>query len=324
MRLDMTDQFGITKRRLMAAATPVETGMAAEVHRAFRLAMSRSLADVAGVMVTMGKSGQKRSGPEHVTGLLADMSLIGLLTSDEGTVAFVALDTNLVKAIVHMQTLGHLPKPVQKNVAATLGEAALVSPVIDHLFGLVQVDVPENAIRYRFKKRMACAKTLLLDTGDLAFDVHEFSVVLDQGTTTRCLIATPYIPASDLKSSAVEKSDKQMSYQMELPVELHAIIKNATRVWGDVADWTVGHELVLGPETLFNVAVQSASGRTEFHAQLGRADGNRALRLYLDEADEPPINAPEPHKIKVATPADPPKYAVDEDLTDLDLEELDI
>lgn len=333
----MTDQFGTTKRRLMSASTPVETGKAAELHRAFRLAMSRSLADVSDLMVSMGKSGQKRIGPEHVTALLADMSLIGVLTCDNGSLAFVGLDTNLVKAIVHKQTIGHVPKPKDALTRATLGEAALVSPVIDHVFGLVHISEPDNTERYTFYKPMACAKTLLLDTGDLVFDVHDFSVVLENGTVTRCVIGLPYVDATDAKGNVVEKSPEQMAYQLNLPVELNAVITNATRVWGDVADWTVGHALILAPETLFNVAVQSAGGRTEFHAQLGQSDGKRAVRLYLDDVEEPPSEvAQEPARITIAppvqrpvqssvqSPIQSPEPPEDEDFSDLDLEELDI
>ena len=322
----MIEQASETKRRLLATASSASVGKVADIQNTLRRALTQSLFDVANLMTRVERVGQKRVDAQHLASQLNEVCLIGVVQSDQSQSGFVALEASVVNAIVQMQTIGYLPAPRGDHRKATLGEAALVSPVIDRIFQTSSERLPDDIPQFHFAHRLPDAKQLALGAGDQRFDVFDFTVFFDNDTQGRIILALPFAPESNPEHAEFDKSDDLHTYQLNLPVEMTAVIYNEIRHLGDVSGWRVGHEFVLGPEVLFNVSVKSAGGRTEFHAQLGQAEGNRALRLYLDDMPEVDDVMPMPLPPQIEVSKEDTKVPIEdgEDLSDLDFEDLEI
>lgn len=324
----MTKHDGNIKRRLVGAIATVETGRSADIHRALRLAIPRVFSEAVGLSVSLGKSGQKRINVDQFSSKFAGLMLLASLNSEAEKAGFVGADYPVVLAAVQMQTLGQVMTIVPNERSATLGEAALIAPLFDLVLERTFKELPETFAQFAFKRTIESVQAMSLLAGNIEFELHEFLINFDATQSGRMVFAFPIPETQPVESAKPSIPDEVVQYQMNLPVELNAVIYNSQRAWGDLSQWKVGHELILGPEVLFNIAVQSLGGKTEFHAQLGQRDGRRALRLYLDE-EAVPSSLPEPpaRELVISEAAETQDASgtiiIDEDLRDWDLEDLE-
>lgn len=230
--------------------------------------------------------------------------LLVMIGAGAGPEAVMALDPEIVAALIEMQTVGRLvPQPVPRRDPTT-ADLAMAEPFAHHLLAELRAEAEDPALARvlagagvlgRFANRHAVALAL----ADGRYRI--IRLTLDFGQPERqagLMLALPWrappAPAAASPVSDPAWSAALVRTVMEAPCRIDAILHRRTLTLGDVESFTVGQLLPLPGVTVASVRLEGPGGAFVGPGKLGQMGGMRAVRLatprppLLEEMLPPP------------------------------------
>ena len=292
--------------------------------KALRLSLARAADTLFDLSLTVAMVEQRRLNLAQLVDTMQDEGLIVLLDGAGGARGALVLDSQMMAALIEVQTTGTLrpgPAPARR---ATRTDAAMVAPLVDALLDGIDAEMTAGVEGYgprgfRFGDRMEDSRALglVLDAPD--FDLYRVTADLAQGARTgRLDLVMPArraVPphASAGKGQGARAARPRMSdVALSAPVVLDAVMARISLPLREACALSSGQILPLGSESLAVLQVIGAGGHLVAEARLGQLNGWRALRLISSAAaplpetgpgaespaagatDAPPFRAPEP------------------------------
>ena len=212
--------------------------------------------------------------------------MLGLLESCDAEPGFIALDHAALTGLVTIQTLGVILPNLTQSRAATLTDAALIAPLIDH--AMQKIDRADADIghinQYRFSKIIVDAHRLSLTIRSDKFAVYQMNLAMgpDQHPG-QILIAFPAIEQKSKDKNSATKDDRTANEKvfMALPAELIAEIRHFQFPWSELSQLKVGTHLILPDAALENIQLRAANSSDIISAKLGRLAHFRAVQVDI-------------------------------------------
>ncbi len=275
--------------------------------KALRLSLARAADTLLDLALTVATVEQRRVSLAQVTETVLDEGLILLLDGAGGARGALALDAQMMAALIEVQTTGRVrpgPAPTRR---ATRTDAAMVAPLVDALLdGIdaemlseVEVYVPRG---FRFGDRVEDwrALALVLDAPD--FDLFRVTADLGPGVRTgRLDLLVPARRPSPAKTGTRTNAgapDRALMSDVALgaSVVLDAVMARITLTLRDACALSPGQVLPLTPESLGAIQMTGAGAHLVAEARLGQLNGWRALRLVSSAAAPLPDMKVEPEQ----------------------------
>lgn len=280
--------------------------------KAFRLALETAASD--SMTVPLGATGGSRgvAEPEEVLEALSDDGLIALLADSEGHYGALWLDFAALSAIVEAQTIGRISAKAPEMRGATATDAAIIAPLLDEFLAKFGAHLePEEegywAQGYLFVGRLPDRRALGLVMAGMPHQL--FQVPLDLGLGTRlgkiCLALPVYEPPEPRVPVPVEPEGQLLGpilceRLMDMPTGIDAVLCRLEVPLGTFSRLRVGDILPVPQDALRSTRMEVFGGVEIAKGQLGQLNGQRAVRLVLQED----------------------KYQADADMSELDIEQL--
>ncbi|HKL56668.1 MAG TPA: FliM/FliN family flagellar motor C-terminal domain-containing protein [Roseovarius sp.] len=270
--------------------------------KALRLSLARTADTLLDLALTVATVEQRRVSLAQVVDTVPDEGLILLLDGAGGARGALALDTQMMTALIEVQTTGTVRPGAALPRRATRTDAAMVAPLVDAVLDGVdtemQAAVEGHVSRgFRFGDRVEDRRALGLVLEAPDFD--HFRVTADLGPGVRTGRLDLLMPAH---RPAPRKTGKQTSAEaptraamsdvaLGAPVVLDAVMARVSLPLRNACALSVGQVLPLARESLGAIEVTGAGGHLVAEARLGQLNGWRALRLVSSAAA--PLPAPE-------------------------------
>ena len=275
--------------------------------KALRLAVARAADTLLDLALTVATVEQRRVSLAQVAETVADEGLILLLDGAGGARGALALDAQMMAALIEVQTTGKVRSGAASARRATRTDAAMVAPLVDAVLDGVDSEMLAEVEGYvprgfRFGDRVEDRRALglLLDAPD--YDVFRVTADLGPGVRTGRLdllvparrpLATKTGPRTDAGGPArALMSDVALG----APVVLDAVMARITLPLREACALSRGQVLALTPESLGAIQVTGAGAHLVAEARLGQLNGWRALRLVSSAAAPLPDAKAEPEQ----------------------------
>jgi flagellar motor switch protein FliM len=258
--------------------------------RALQGAVLQAAQDVAELAVTVGKVVEARMTVEKLIASLPEALLLGLVGDDAGRYGLVLLDPQIVAALIEVQTTGRVvPRPAETR-APTRTDAIMCADFIDRMLELLEARAGEAGLQiapaltgFRYAMALGEPRAIALTLKDVPY--RHFTMPLDiaQGAKTgEMLLILPFDPPGRRARGGGEASAFTGALRdrvLRTEAELSATLARREMPLAEIARLTVGTLVALPREALANVAIEDMRGRVVAKGRLGRADGNRAVRI---------------------------------------------
>jgi flagellar motor switch protein FliM len=294
--------------------------------KALRLSLARAADTLFDLALTVATVEQRRLNLAQTVDTMQDEGLIVLLDGAGGARGALALDAQMMAALIEVQTTGTLRPGVAPARRATRTDAAMVAPLVDALLDGVDAEMIAGVEGYvprgfRFGDRMENLRALGLALDAPEFDLYRVTADLGQAARTGRLDlvmparrpVTAHAPAE--KGQAPRAARARMSdVALGAPVVLDAVMARISLPLRDACALTVGQVLPLTPESLGAIHLTGAGGHLVAEARLGQLHGWRALRLVSSAAaplpEMPVASAPPEQSVAKPPPATVPGTAL--------------
>jgi flagellar motor switch protein FliM len=309
--------------RKARAARDGSDGRAMSPAKALRLSLARTADTLFDLALTVATVEQRRLNLAQVIDTMQDEGLILLLDGAGGARGAVALDAQMMAALIEVQTTGTLRPGAAPARRATRTDAAMVAPLVDALLDGIDAEmtagveghVPRG---FRFGDRMEDLRALGLALDAPEFDLYRVTADLGPGARTGRLdllmparrAVPPNAPAGKGQGTRAARAGMG-DVALGAPVVLDAVMARISLQLRDACALRVGQVLPLTPETLGAIQLTGAGAHLVAEARLGQLNGWRALRLVSSAAAPLPEMSvvPDPPEQGPAKP--PPAKAAD-------------
>ena len=275
--------------------------------KALRLAVARAADTLLDLALTVATVEQRRVSLAQVAETVADEGLILLLDGAGGARGALALDAQMMAALIEVQTTGKVRSGAAPARRATRTDAAMVAPLVDAVLDGVDSEMLAEVEGYvprgfRFGDRVEDRRALglVLDAPD--FDVFRVTADLGPGVRTGRLdllvpARRPLAAKTGTRTDANAPARALMSdVALGAPVVLDAVMARITLPLREACALSRGQVLALTPESLGAIQVTGAGAHLVAEARLGQLNGWRALRLVSSAAAPLPDTKAEPEQ----------------------------
>ena len=275
--------------------------------KALRLAVARAADTLLDLALTVATVEQRRVSLAQVAETVADEGLILLLDGAGGARGGLALDAQMMAALIEVQTTGKVRSGAAPARRATRTDAAMVAPLVDAVLDGVDSEMLAEVEGYvprgfRFGDRVEDRRALglLLDAPD--FDVFRVTADLGPGVRTGRLdllvpARRPLAAKTGTRTDVGGPARALMSdVALGAPVVLDAVMARITLPLREACALSRGQVLALTPESLGAIQVTGAGAHLVAEARLGQLNGWRALRLVSSAAAPLPDAKAEPEQ----------------------------
>ena len=306
----------ILRRKVARAAMAGPEGGPGADH-GWRLAFARAARDGAGLTVEVQAMTLHRRSLAELLELPPDRAMLALLDGPQGGLGLVAMSSEVMGALIEMQTTGRVSAVPPLARKPTRTDAAMVAGVIDRaLEELEQVLAQEADLvwagGFRYASFLEDPRPLGLLLEDQPFRVLSATLSLAGGARTGGLILAlpadgrghrpiPKVSDADRAAAAAPSfGDAMGAVILDADCVLQAVIARVNLPLRDVMDLKVDLVLPLADATLDRIGVEGIDGRQVATARLGQQRGLRALRLSdeaaagLAKAAAPKAGGPKP------------------------------
>ncbi|GAW33732.1 surface presentation of antigens [Roseovarius sp. A-2] len=284
--------------------------------KALRLSLARAADTLFDLALTVATVEQRRLSLGLLVETVSDEGLILLLDGAGGARGAVVLDSQMMAALIEVQTTGTVRPGVAPARRATRTDAAMVAPLVDALLDGIDAEMTAGVEGYvprgfRFGDRMEDLRALGLALDAPEFDLYRVTADLGPGVRTGRLDllmpARRAVPpnAPDEKGPGTRAAHARMSdVALGAPVVLDAVMARISLPLREACALSVGQVLPLTPESLGAIQLTGAGAHLVAEARLGQLNGWRALRLVSSAAAPLPemAVAPEPPEQSLAKP----------------------
>ena len=277
------------KQRMIGARAPKTPDVPVTASRALRLAMTRAAERRVGLHLTVQSVGEEALSLEGLQGGLSDDFLLLKLVDAEGIRGTIALDQELIAAIVEVQTTGQVSATTPATRPITMADLMFVQPVLDGLFEQL-VETTQDTILSDWttgvthSDRFENVRAIGLALGHITYRVMRLS--LDLGANDRrgeLIVALPSGEVAEVENPK-QKSDDNWAANMretvmEAPAALTAELHRFQIPIGTANSLQVGQVLPLPGCTVSSVRLVGPDGVRIARAKLGQVAGHIAVRL---------------------------------------------
>jgi len=273
--------------------------------KALRLSLARAADTMLNLALTVATVEQRRVSPAQVAETVPNEGLILLLDGAGGARGALALDAQMMAALIEVQTTGKVRPGAAPARRATRTDAAMVAPLVDAVLDGIDAEMAAGVEGYlpcgfRFGDRVEDRRALglVLDAPD--FDLFRVTADLGPGVRTgRLDLLVPARRPSPAKTGTRTDADAPNRALMSdvalgAPVVLDAVMARITLSLCDACALSVGQVVPLTPESLGAIHVTGAGAHLVAEARLGQLSGWRALRLVSSAAAPLPDPRPDP------------------------------
>lgn len=285
----MNDQTDISTLRRKAGAqrVPFEgTGMTPA--KAFRLALSKAAQDELYLPVRVLSVKEEQLNQAQLLETLDQDALLLLLEGPQGGKGLAVFDTQVLAAVIEVQTTGHVKQAEAVARRATRTDSAMCETVLDRALREFEGHLADSASAdwatgFRFGVRVENTRLLGLALEDVEYRVFQLSLDLADGAKQGVLLIV--LPAEG--SGGVQCAGhgaESWSQTLEKTVnashvEISAVLHRAQVSLSVVRDYKPGDLLPVPQLAISEVAMEGADGRIVGRARLGKQNGFRALRM---------------------------------------------
>ncbi len=302
-------------RRKAGAGRPPPEIARVTAAKAVRWAVVQAADDTAGLAATAGLVEEARTTLDPFIEGLPEPALLALLEGPGERFGLVVLDTQVLAALIEMQTTGRVvARPAEPRVP-TRTDAIMCADFIDRTLELVDERVREAELEvapavtgFRYAIALAEARAIAMSLEDIPYRRFRFDIDLGQGAKSGVMqILLPFDPPGERRKGGAEAeafADAMRAQVMETEAVLTATLFRREMTLAQAARLQVGDILTLPRETLTAVSLEALDGKVVARGRLGQQNGHRAVRL---EAENAAANAA--HMADAASAA--PPFAVD-------------
>ncbi len=272
-------------RRMVRPARPL-TGSMTDA-RAWRMSVPRTSETAVGLVAAV--DGFETESVD-LTAILQnwDEATLSLgLSGPEGSRGLAVLDTQLLAALIEVQTVGRVTNRTVEARAGTAVDAALAGHVIDRWIAAYGAAMgaknPGNWTHTRVISSARAAK-MALDDGAYVVQVVTFSL----GDGTRTGVLRLYLPEDGLTASAhgaAVAADTSRDRLLNVRADLRAVLCRTSVPLAWLRGAKPGSVLHVPRAALGQVVIETGEGKHVAKARLGRIGAHKALRMDPDEGD---------------------------------------
>lgn len=225
---------------------------------------------------------------DGVIGMLGPKDLLLLLDGPDGAVGLVAMDRQVMTALVEVQTIQQVTQmPLDEDRPLTQTDAAMMAPLIDGTLERLAANLGDHPLHaqlegYRFGAMLEDARTAALLLDDAAYRAFRAEVDLALGRRQGAL--SIMLPERKLRRAAGSDpaGDGPGPYEellSRVPARLDAILARIRIPLHKAGELKPGDVLQLPPDALSRVEISAGRGQIVARGKLGRMSGTRAVRL---------------------------------------------
>lgn len=276
-------------QRMIGARAPKSPEVPVTASRAMRLAITRAAERQVGLQLTVESVAEESLALDGLQGGLTDELLLLKLLDADGVQGVVALDRELIAAIVEVQTTGQVSsiKPDPREV--TVADLMFVQPVLDGLFEQL-IETTRDTVLGGWTAgvlhggRFDDVRAIGLALAHVSYRMIRLSLDLGAGDRRGELVLA--LPSGEV--AQVEKAETQPREDwaaqmretvMESPAALTAELHRFQLPLGVANNLQVGQILPLSGCTVSSVRLVAPDGTRVARAKLGQVSGHIAVRL---------------------------------------------
>lgn len=299
--MSQDDRPSALRRKAGAGRAPPEFGQPS-LDRVMRLALAQAAEGVAGLALVAGPLDDRRTTLADMVGKLSETTLMALLEGPDSRFGLAVLDSDLMAALIEVQTTGRVvPRPAEPRVP-TRTDAVICADMIDRLLEILEdksasARLPDGAglSGYRFAMALAEPRTVSLTLADLPY--RQLSVPVDLGGGAKSGRIDLMLPADTPGAAQAAGRDTGFSDAMAVQVMSSGATLAATlcRIEMTLAELTAlapGQVIAIPARALTEVAIEDLGGTMVGRGRLGQSGGNRAVRLTLDPGETKQLTPP--------------------------------
>lgn len=282
-------QFSAMKRKAGAQRPPPEIG-AMTPAKALRASLTQAAEDVAGLICHPGVVEETRTTIDAFCEACEGNQLIALLEGPERRFGIMLFDTQVLGALIEMQTTGRVASKPAEDRPPTRTDAIMCADVIDAVLeGLesraAEADLPLAPALGGFRYAMALSevRAIPMTLENIPYRLYAIPVDLGQGAkqgTVQLLL--PFNPPGRGPRDPAEVSsftDTLSGLVMETEAHLTGTLVRMDMPLSKVMALEVGAIIPVDIDALRHVAIEDVDGRVVAHGRLGQVEGKRALRI---------------------------------------------
>ena len=276
-------------QRMIGARAPKATDVPVTASRAMRLAMTRAAERQVGLQLTVQSVGEEALSLEGLQGGLTDELLLLKLYGADGVQGVIALDRELIAAVVEVQTTGQVSSLAPEPRAVTLADLMFVQPLLDGLFAQL-LETTEGTVLDNWTvgivpgERFDDVRALGLALAHVSYRTMRLTLDLGAGDRSgELILALPSGEVAQAEPVASKPKDDWAAQMhetvMEAPAALTAQLHRFRLAIGVANNLKVGQVLPLPGCTVSSVRLVGPDGVGVVRAKLGQVAGHIAVRL---------------------------------------------
>lgn len=259
--------------------------------KAFRIALTKAAQDELNLALrVLSVQEERRDQVQLLDGLDGDQLLV-LLEGAQGETGLAVIDTQVLAAVIEMQTLGHVKASEASVRHPTRTDSAMCEAVFNcalHQFGRHLAGGPSAfwATGFRFGDPVEGIRLLGLKLEDTEYRVFHISVDLAEGMKQGAVMVA--LPAMGYQSrQAKDVRPNSWAKKLETIVcastaDILAVLHREEFPLAEVTGFRVGDTIPIPHSAISEVSLQGMDGRVVGRARLGQQHGFRALRVSCE------------------------------------------
>lgn len=257
--------------------------------KSLRLALAKVADKMFGLAVTVATVEQVKIAQTEIQKTMSKDSLLLLLDGAAGARGAVAIDAQLLTALIEVQTMGKVRAAAADPRPYTRTDAAIVAPLLDAVMARydaqLAADDPDHVERgFRFGDMMEDARTLALALEAPDFDMFRLTLDIGEGAKTGLLVLMlPHLSAPVATPGAGEAGGKPAfnmeKSALEAQVPMDAVLTRLRLPLNKICALEPGALLPLPADCLAKTQLVASGGHVVARVKLGQMNGLRAVRF---------------------------------------------
>lgn len=284
--------------------------------KALRLSLAREADRLLDLALTVATVEQQRLAQSGIQAAFDGDGLLVLLDGAEGARGALMADSQVMAALIEVQTTGQVRRGTSAKRPVTRTDAAMAAPLVDALLAAYEAQMRDwqplrPAQGLAFGDLIEDARALPLLLMDPDYDLFRLTLDLADGAKTGCLqllLPVPPAPRRTGRAAGAQAVDRARPDLAEValgaPVTLDAVLARINLTLGEVCGLRQGACLPIDPARLNRTELLAARGHPAGRVRLGQMNGWRAVRFIgLDEPESETAASPAAPAIPAPGPA---------------------
>ncbi|MFD1160079.1 FliM/FliN family flagellar motor switch protein [Roseovarius aestuarii] len=264
--------------------------------KSLRLSLAKVADKMFGLAVTVTTVEQVKLSHQDVKTEAGDDGLLLLLDGPVGARGAVAVDTQVLTALIEVQTTGGVRQGDSPSRPVTRTDAAIVAPFMDAVLRrydtqLTEADPDHVEENYRFGDMIEDARTLALALEAPEYDLYRLTLDIEEGAKTGILKLL--LPHREIVQMAARSGDRKSDnsgglekHLLEAQVVMDAVLTRLRLPLNEICALRPGMTIPLDAGALSKTQLVVSGGHVAAKAKMGQVNGMRAVRLLAPATTE--------------------------------------